>query len=50
MKDRVAKEAGAVVALGPEGTIEVEIFNEDLWALPEDKALTLTKGRYLGHV
>lgn len=50
MKDRVAKEAGAVDALGYEGPIEVEVFNEALWAMPEDKVLTLTKERYLGHV
>ena len=50
LKDRVAKEAGAVDALGYEGPIEVEIFNEALWAMPEDKVLTLTKERYLRHV
>ena len=40
MKDRVAKEAGAVDALGYEGPVEVEIFN----------VLTLTNERYLRHV
>ncbi len=40
----------AVDALGYEGPIEVEIFNEALWATLEDKVLTLTKERYIGHV
>ena len=41
---------GAVDAPGYEGRIEVEIFNEALWATLEDKVLTLTKERYLGHI
>ncbi len=40
----------AVDALGYDGPIEVEIFNQALWAIPGDKVLTLTKERYLGHV
>lgn len=40
----------AVDALGYDGPIEVEIFNQALWAMPGDKVLTLTKERYLGHV
>ncbi len=40
----------AVDTLGYEGPIEVEIFNEALWEMLEDRVLTLTKERYLGHV
>jgi sugar phosphate isomerase/epimerase len=40
----------AVDALEYDGPIEVEIFNEALWAMPGEKVLELTKERYLEHV
>lgn len=40
----------AVDALGYDGPIEVEIFNEAVWAMPGDKVLESTKERYLEHV
>ncbi|MFB4319520.1 sugar phosphate isomerase/epimerase family protein [Actinomadura sp. 21ATH] len=40
----------AVDATGYDGPIEVEIFNEDLWATPGEKALTLTLSRFAEHV
>jgi sugar phosphate isomerase/epimerase len=40
----------AVDALGYDGPIEVEIFNEALWAMPWEKVLEVTKERYLEHV
>lgn len=40
----------AVEACGYAGPIEVEIFNEALWALPGDEILRLIKERYLAYV
>jgi sugar phosphate isomerase/epimerase len=40
----------AVDAAGYEGPIEVEIFNERLWSLPPDEALSRIVERYLAHV
>lgn len=40
----------AVDAAGYDGPIEVEIFNEGVWAMPGDEALELIKARYLEHV
>jgi sugar phosphate isomerase/epimerase len=39
-----------VEAAGYAGPIEVEIFNEGVWAMPGDDALELIKERYLEHV
>jgi sugar phosphate isomerase/epimerase len=39
-----------VDATGYAGPIEVEIFNEEVWAMPGDDALELIKERYLAHV
>ncbi len=39
-----------VEAAGYAGPIEVEIFNEGVWAMPGDDALELLKERYLEHV
>lgn len=44
------KIRGAVDAAGYAGPIEVEIFNEALWALPGDEILTLVAERYLACV
>ena len=40
----------AVDGAGYAGPIEVEIFNEELWALPAAEALSLVAARYLAHV
>jgi sugar phosphate isomerase/epimerase len=40
----------AVEAAGYAGPIEVEIFNEEVWAMPGDDALDLVAARYLEHV
>ena len=40
----------AVDAAGHTGPIEVEIFNEPLWAMPGPDALALTLDRYAAHV
>jgi len=40
----------AVDAAGYTGPIEVEIFNEALWALPGDELLRLTVTRYVEYV
>jgi sugar phosphate isomerase/epimerase len=40
----------AVDATGYAGPIEVEIFNEEVWAMPGDDALELIGERYLEHV
>ncbi|MFD0688262.1 sugar phosphate isomerase/epimerase family protein [Actinomadura fibrosa] len=40
----------AVEATGYTGPIEVEIFNDALWALPGDEALALTLTRFTEHV
>jgi sugar phosphate isomerase/epimerase len=40
----------AVEATGYTGPIEVEIFNEDLWAMPGAEALSLTLSRFAEHV
>lgn len=40
----------AVDAAGYRGPIEVEIFNEDVWALPADESLALVRQRYLEHI
>ena len=40
----------AVDDAGYAGPIEVEIFNEKLWALPAAQALNLVAARYLAHV
>lgn len=40
----------AVDGAGYGGPIEVEIFNQDLWALPAAEALNLVAARYLAHV
>jgi sugar phosphate isomerase/epimerase len=40
----------AVEAAGYAGPIEVEIFNEEVWAMPEDDVLKLIGDRYLEHV
>jgi sugar phosphate isomerase/epimerase len=40
----------AVEAAGYAGPIEVEIFNEEVWAMPGDDALDLVTARYLEHV
>jgi sugar phosphate isomerase/epimerase len=37
-------------AAGYDGPIEVEIFNETLWAMPGDEVLELTKERFAEHV
>jgi sugar phosphate isomerase/epimerase len=39
----------AVQASGYSGPIECEIFNRDIWAMPEDEVLALMKQRYLEH-
>jgi sugar phosphate isomerase/epimerase len=39
-----------VEAAGYAGPIEVEIFNEEVWAMPGDDALELIRERYLEHV
>lgn len=40
----------AVDAAGYTGPIEVEIFNEELWAMPGPSALELTLSRFAQHV
>jgi sugar phosphate isomerase/epimerase len=40
----------AVEAAGYAGPIEVEIFNEVVWAMPGDDVLKLIGERYLEHV
>ena len=40
----------AVDDAGYDGPIEVEIFNQGLWALPAEEALNLVAARYLTHV
>lgn len=40
----------AVDAAGYHGPIEVEIFNHDLWRLPGDEVLALTKARFASEV
>lgn len=40
----------AVDEAGYTGPIEVEIFNRDLWDLPGDEVLALTKARFAEHV
>ncbi|XVQ10038.1 sugar phosphate isomerase/epimerase family protein [Spirillospora sp. CA-255316] len=40
----------AVEATGYSGPIEVEIFNEELWAMPGSDALALTLDRFAEHV
>lgn len=40
----------AVEAAGYNRAIEVEIFNQQVWDMPGDEALTLIKERYLQHV
>lgn len=40
----------AVDATGYGSPIEVEIFNQALWALPAEEALNLVAARYLTHV
>ncbi|MDQ3922712.1 MAG: hypothetical protein M3309_02055 [Actinomycetota bacterium] len=44
------KDAGGSGCPRVRRPIEVEIFNEAVWATPGDKVLTLTKERYLGQV
>ncbi len=39
-----------VEVAGYTGPIEVEIFNEEVWAMPGDDALELIKERYREHV
>lgn len=39
-----------VDATGYEGPIEVEIFNETVWQMPEHKVMDLIRGRFLKHV
>lgn len=41
---------GAVEKAGYRGPIEVEIFNEALWAQPLDEVIQLTKRRFVEHV
>jgi sugar phosphate isomerase/epimerase len=40
----------AVNRAGYTGPIEVEIFNQDLWQIPEDGLLRLVKDRFLAYV
>ncbi len=40
----------AVEAAGYRGPIEVEIFSQELWQLPGDQLLALTRARFLEHV
>lgn len=40
----------AIEAAGYEGPIEVEIFNEEVWATPGEEVLETVKRRYLEHV
>lgn len=40
----------AIEAAGYEGPIEVEIFNEAVWAMPGEEVLETVKRRYLEHV
>ncbi|MDQ1912769.1 sugar phosphate isomerase/epimerase family protein [Paenibacillus sp. GD4] len=44
------KIRSAVEAAGYQGPIEVEIFNQAIWDMPGDDALTLTKARFREHV
>jgi len=44
------KIRGAVEAAGYQGPIEVEIFNEGIWAMPLDDLMQLTKQRFVEHV
>ena len=45
-----APRAPAVDDAGCDGRIEVEIFNDGLWALPAEEALKLVNARYVMHV
>ena len=40
----------AVDHAGHDGPIEVEIFNQGLWALPAEEALNLVAARFVTHV
>lgn len=44
------KIRAAVEKAGYTGPIEVEIFNETIWAMPLDEVLDLTKKRFVEHV
>jgi sugar phosphate isomerase/epimerase len=41
---------GEVERSGYRGPIEVEIFNERIWAIPTAELVRLTKERYVAHV
>jgi sugar phosphate isomerase/epimerase len=47
---QLRKMREAVEAAGYAGPIEVEIFNEEVWAMPGDDVLELIGERYLEHV
>jgi sugar phosphate isomerase/epimerase len=47
---QLRKMREAVEAAGYAGPIEVEIFNEEVWAMPGDDVLELIGECYLKHV
>jgi hypothetical protein len=45
----IGKLRAAVESAGYDGPVEVEIFNEEIWGMPLDDALSLVKTAYRDH-